>query len=102
MKHAILDPQLSNRETLETLLEQQEAAGFSVVGMGEIVGQRLFLYKDGRKWNHQVVAVTGRKDDTLKKILHQREHEGWMVCAIGPCGGATVMILKRPDPEAAN
>jgi hypothetical protein len=101
MKHAILAPDLRNREALEALLSEHEALGYSVVGMGNIVGERLFMFKDGRLWNHQIVAVTGRKDDTLKKILLQREHEGWVVCGIGACGEATVMILKRPAPQVA-
>lgn len=95
MAHKVLEASFSDRRGLESLLKEVEAEGLTVVAMGEVTGPRVIVRKETRRFDHQVVAVTGRDDATLRKILRQRERDGWVACGLGPCGGATVMILKR-------
>ncbi len=95
MSHKVLEAVFSDRRGLESLLKEVEGEGLTVVAMGEVTGPRLIVRKEVRRFDHQVVAVTGRDDATLRKILRQRERDGWVACGLGPCGGATVMILKR-------
>ncbi len=99
MLHTIIPAEFTNRQELEEALTTHENEGLAVVALGETAGRRLFFCKDGHRYQHQVVAVTGRDDETLTKILYQREHEGWRVCAVGPCCEATVMILRREVQE---
>jgi hypothetical protein len=95
MSHRVLDAAFGDRRELEALLKQIEAEGLTVAALGDVTGPRIIVRNDRQKYDHQVVAVTGRDDATLRKILRQRERDGWMACGLGPCGGATVMILKR-------
>jgi hypothetical protein len=95
ISHQVLDGAFPDRKTLENRLKEIEGAGLNVVALGDITGPRMIVRKGPVNCEHQVIAVTGRDDDTLGKILRQRERDGWIACGIGPCGGATVMILKR-------
>jgi hypothetical protein len=95
MSHRVLDATFTDRRELESLLKEIEAEGLTVAALGDVTGPRIIVRRDLQKYDHQVVAVTGRDDATLRKILRQRERDGWMACGLGPCGGATVMILKR-------
>jgi hypothetical protein len=102
MTHKVLEAAFSDRRGLESLLKDVEAAGQTVLALGDVTGPRLIVRKDARPYEHQVVAVTGRDDATLGKILRQRERDGWVACGLGPCGGATVMILKREQAAPAS
>jgi len=95
MAHRVLDATVQSRQELETLLKEIEADGCNVVALGEILEPRLIVRKGPVPCEHLVVAVTGRDDATLGKILRQRERDGWTACALGPCAGATVLIFKR-------
>lgn len=93
--HQVLDGAFPDRKTLEARLKEIETEGKNVVALGVVTGPRMIVRKGPVDCEHQVVAVTDRDDETLGRILRQRERDGWIVCGLGPCGGATVMILKR-------
>ncbi|MDP2361029.1 MAG: hypothetical protein Q8O14_09785 [bacterium] len=95
MSHRVLNAAFTDRRELESLLKEIEAEGLTVAALGDVTGPRIIVRREARKYDHQVVAVTGRDDATLNKILRQRERDGWVACGLGPCGGATVMILRR-------
>lgn len=102
MAHRILDASFANRRELEDKLKEIEQDGCNVVALGVVVEPRLVVKKGQVPCEHTVVAVTGRDDATLGKILRQRERDGWVVCGLGPCADATVLIFKRalsvPEP----
>jgi hypothetical protein len=95
MAHKVLDASFDCRQALERCLREVEADGCNVVALGEIDAPRLIVRRGQMRCEHQVVAVTGRDKATVEKILRQREGDGWVVCGLGPCSDATVMILKR-------
>ena len=95
MSHRIQDASFENRRQLEDRLKTIEEEGLNVVALGVVLEPRLIVRKGPVPCEHTVVAVTGRDDATLAKILRQRERDGWVVCGLGPCADATVLILKR-------
>ncbi len=95
MAHKVLEAVFDSRQALERCLREVEADGCNVVALGEIGSPRLIVRRGQMRCEHQVVAVTGREDAVVEKILHQREGDGWVVCGLGPCCDATVLILKR-------
>jgi hypothetical protein len=95
MAHRMLDATVTTRQELERLLKDVEEQGLNVVALGSILEPRLIVRDGPAPCEHLVVAVTGRDDATLGKILRQRERDGWVVCGLGPCADATVLIFKR-------
>ena len=95
MAHKLLDAAFDSRQALERCLREIEADDCNVVALGDITGPRLIVRRGQMRCEHQLVAVTDRDDKTVQRILSQRESDGWVVCGLGPCADATVMVLKR-------
>jgi hypothetical protein len=97
MEHRIVPANWKSRGSLQKVIVEMEAEGWSVATLGEVFnGSMLVMTRDSMKWTHEVVQLFWKMRDNVEQMIREKEKIGWQVAAIGDCLGGAIMILKKP------